>query len=149
MDFNVLVADFGESKRLGDGDQILTSSSCKMACAIGDYMPKEVGEEGGWSSKVDVFCIGRIAEMMLRTRITMCTSEGSKEEKAIPATLKKVMMQCLAEKAAERPEMLTVCRDLDDLWSQIDDGEAKWTTIEFSRPPPTSTTSWSSLQFSA
>jgi hypothetical protein len=148
MDFDVLVADFGESKRLGDGGHRLTSSTGKIVCAIGHYMPKEVGEEGGWSNKADVFCFGRIAETMLSIRVSVCTSEQSKEAKAIPMMLKKILEQCLSENAEERPHMINVRQDLDDLLSQLDDGEAEWTTIEVPQKPLVSTKSqWSTLEF--
>lgn len=130
MEYDVLLSDFGEGKHLGDSDQDLMSASGNFACAIGDYMPKEVGEEGGWSAKADVFCFGRIAEMMLRIRVIICTIEGSKDELAIPTTLKSMLEKCLADNAEERPQMSPIAQQLDDLCSQIEDGEAEWTTTD-------------------
>jgi len=39
LGFDILLSDFGESKRLGDGDWCIKSASGNFACAIGDYMP--------------------------------------------------------------------------------------------------------------
>lgn len=93
-------------------------------------MPKEVAEEGGWSAKSDVFSFGRVAELMLRIRVNKCTIAGSEDERAMPRLLKSTLEKCLAEKAAERPQMSSISRGLDDLCSQIEDDEAEWTTIE-------------------
>jgi hypothetical protein len=150
MEFDIQISDFGEGKRIGGGKQDLTSASGSLVCAIGDYMPKEVSEEGGWSTKTDVFCFGRIAQMMLSTRGIMCTAEGSDDERAIPTTLKEVLKNCLAEDAAERPHMASVRQALADLSWQIEDGEAEWTTIDIhDNLPATKNSTFSTLTFSS
>ena len=129
MTHDVLLSDLGEGKCLGDGDQHLMSTTGNLACAFGQFMPKEVGEEGGWSAKADVFCFGRIIEFMLRIRVIICTTKGSEDERAIPTILKSMLEKCLAEQPAERPQTL-LGQQLDDLCSQIEDDEAEWTTID-------------------
>jgi hypothetical protein len=149
LEFDVLLSDFGEGKRLGDSNQYVKSASGNFACTIGNYMPKEVGEGGGWSAKADVFCFGRIAEMMLRIRAIICATEGSKDERVIPTTLKKLLDQCLAEDVVERPEMSMVGQQLDELCSQIEDGEAEWTTTEIHNHSAAGVYSTSELPFSS
>jgi hypothetical protein len=130
MTYDVLLSDLGEGKCLGDGDQHLMSTIGNLACAFGEFMPKEVGEEGGWSAKADVFCFGRITEFMLRMRIIICTTKGSEDERAVPTTLKSMLEKCLAEQPAERPQMSPLGQQLDDVCSQVEDDEAEWTTID-------------------
>jgi len=130
MTYDVLLSDLGEGKCLGDGDQHLMSTIGNLACAFGKFMPKEVGEEGGWSAKADVFCFGRITEFMLRIRVIICTTKGSEDEQAIPTKLKSMLEKCLAEQPAERPQMSPLGQQLDDLCLQVEDDEAEWTTID-------------------
>lgn len=130
MTYDVLLSDLGEGKYLGDGDRHLMSTIGNLACAFGQFMPKEVGEEGGWSAKADVFCFGRIIEFVLLNRVIICTIKGSEDERAIPTALKNILEKCLAEQPAERPEMPPIGQELDDLCLQVEDDEAEWTTTD-------------------
>lgn len=130
MTHDILLSDLGEGKCIGGDDRHLMSTIGNLACAFGQFMPKEVGEEGGWSAKADVFCFGRIIEFVLRIRVIICTIEGSEDERAIPTTLKNMLEKCLSEQPAERPQMPPIGQQLDDLCSQVEDDEAEWTTTD-------------------
>ena len=135
MQYDILVSDFGESKRLVDDDRVFTSAGDRVMGVIGAWMPNEVRQKGDWSAKTDVYCFAVIAEMMLRTRIAICTVQGSQEERVIPVILGNVLKKCLVEEAAMRPQMSEVRDELEKLSWQIDDGEAEWMVLDAHEEP--------------